>query len=164
MLSFEQALTNPAYQEIERLADIIWREHYIPIIGLEQVEYMLDKFQSLPVIAKQVADGVEYHLIKKNSLFVGYVSFYQQEDALFLSKIYVLNQQRGKGVGKASMQLVFDKAVEYGFKTIRLTVNKYNSNTIAAYKKIGFKQVDSVVADIGGGYVMDDFVMEFTLN
>ena len=45
-------------------------------------------------------------------------------------------------------------------KPIRLTVNKYNINTIKAYEKWGFKTVDAVVTDIGSGFVMDDFIME----
>ena len=45
-------------------------------------------------------------------------------------------------------------------KPIRLTVNKYNKNSIAAYRKWGFKIIDSVVTDIGSGFVMDDFIMQ----
>ena len=32
--------------KISALAGEIWREHYTPIIGAEQVEYMLAKFQT----------------------------------------------------------------------------------------------------------------------
>jgi ribosomal protein S18 acetylase RimI-like enzyme len=38
-------------------------------------------------------------------------------------------------------------------------VNKRNRNAIAAYEKYGFRIVDSVVKDIGGGFVMDDYIM-----
>ncbi len=31
---------------VESLANEIWTEHYTPIIGKDQVKYMLDKFQS----------------------------------------------------------------------------------------------------------------------
>ena len=47
---------------------------------------------------------------------------------------------------------------------IRLTVNKHNDNSIAAYKKMGFETIDSVKTDIGGGYYMDDFVMELPIK
>jgi RimJ/RimL family protein N-acetyltransferase len=46
---------------------------------------------------------------------------------------------------------------------IALTVNKNNVNSIKAYEKMGFKNVGSVVQDIGSGYVMDDYKMEKTL-
>ena len=40
-----------------------------------------------------------------------------------------------------------------------LTVNKHNRNAIAAYGKYGFRVAESVVKDIGSGFVMDDYVM-----
>jgi ribosomal protein S18 acetylase RimI-like enzyme len=42
---------------------------------------------------------------------------------------------------------------------LRLNVNKHNIKAIGAYRKSGYETVESVVADIGGGYVMDDYVM-----
>jgi RimJ/RimL family protein N-acetyltransferase len=40
-----------------------------------------------------------------------------------------------------------------------LSVNKRNTKAITAYKRNGFAIVESVVTDIGGGFVMDDYVM-----
>ena len=48
-------------------------------------------------------------------------------------------------------------------KRIRLTVNKYNDKSIAAYEKLGFIKKHEVVFDIGKGYSMDDFEMELTI-
>ncbi|MCL2082368.1 MAG: hypothetical protein FWH04_03910 [Oscillospiraceae bacterium] len=41
--------------EISVLAGEVWREHYTPIIGSEQVEYMLAKLQS----AKQICTDIQ---------------------------------------------------------------------------------------------------------
>jgi hypothetical protein len=38
-------------------------------------------------------------------------------------------------------------------------VNKRNTRAIAAYQRNGFVTADSVVTDIGGGFVMDDYIM-----
>jgi len=38
-------------------------------------------------------------------------------------------------------------------------VNKRNAKAIAAYQRNGFVIADSVVTDIGHGFVMDDFIM-----
>jgi ribosomal protein S18 acetylase RimI-like enzyme len=43
---------------------------------------------------------------------------------------------------------------------IWLTVNRYNDATIAVYEKKGFRTVRTQVADIGNGFVMDDYIME----
>jgi diamine N-acetyltransferase len=44
-----------------------------------------------------------------------------------------------------------------------LTVNKNNTGAISVYEKIGFRNVGSLVQDIGSGFVMDDYAMEKTL-
>ena len=41
-----------------------------------------------------------------------------------------------------------------------LAVNKHNFNAIAAYRKHGFIVREAVVKEIGGGFVMDDYIME----
>jgi len=51
-----------------------------------------------------------------------------------------------------------------GLSRIQLTVNKGNSGSISVYEHWGFVTVDSVVTDIGCGFVMDDYVMELVLN
>ena len=36
-------------------------------------------------------------------------------------------------------------------------------SAVHIYKKWGFKKVDEDVTDIGNGYVMDDYILEYTL-
>jgi ribosomal protein S18 acetylase RimI-like enzyme len=50
-------------------------------------------------------------------------------------------------------------ARERGCSRLVLAVNKNNRDAIAAYLKHGFRVADAVVKDIGGGYVMDDYIM-----
>ena len=146
------------------LAKIIWTEHYTPIIGEGQVSYMLDKFQSPTAIQDQMDNGMKYYLTQFQNNFVGYFSFSYNEEVLFLSKLYVLKSARGNGVAKAALSFIGEQASNYGVHKIRLTVNKYNFNSITAYKKMGFVNVDSIVQDIGNGYVMDDYVLEKNFN
>jgi len=58
---------------------------------------------------------------------------------------------------------VVARALENACETLILAVNKGNSNAIAAYRKQGFSIRDSVSVDIGGGFVMDDFIMARSL-
>ena len=47
------------YYQIETVVELakeIWTEHYVPIIGIEQVEYMLAKSQSFDAISNQIAN------------------------------------------------------------------------------------------------------------
>ena len=50
-----------------------------------------------------------------------------------------------------------------GFEAMYLTVNKYNELGIRAYEGTGFETIDSVETDIGGGFIMDDYIMELKL-
>ena len=58
------------------------------------------------------------------------------------------------------MSFVEDQTKSLEHSKIYLTVNKNNINAIRAYEKLGFKNIESLVSDIGNGFVMDDFKME----
>lgn len=160
MTALIHAQNSADINEIAKLADQIWTEHYTPIIGPEQVRYMVDKFQSATAIEQQVEKGVYYYLMLHPTAPAGYFSYELKEDHLFLSKIYVLKSMRGNRIGRTAITFMEAQARANGLSKIRLTVNKNNDNTIAAYQGWGFKNVDSVVMDIGGGFVMDDYILE----
>lgn len=147
------------FLQIETLAREIWEEHYTPIIGAKQVAYMLEKFQSARAMEEQVEEGYEYFMILKEGSLVGYLAFKEEADGLFLSKVYVHSSARGKGFGKAAIEFVKTEAQNRGLSKIRLTVNKYNHNSITAYLKMGFEKTRELVMDIGEDYVMDDYEM-----
>lgn len=154
------ANTASDYKLIAQLADTTWREHYTPIIGLEQVEYMLTKYQSPDAISNQVDEGYKYFIITYEKTPVGYLSFNKEKEVLFLSKIYILIDYRGKKIGKAALQFIEDSSKKMGCNKIVLTVNKHNNNSILAYEKLGFINLGSIVMNIGNGFVMDDYKME----
>ncbi|MCC1484821.1 GNAT family N-acetyltransferase [Winogradskyella immobilis] len=155
------AKTIDDYNTIAELANVIWHEHYTPIIGVEQVVYMLDKFQSTQAIQQQIKEeDYQYFKIIHHQNNVGYISIKKEKSTLFLSKIYVSKDYRGHGIGKIAMSFIELQALKQKCNSIYLTVNKYNTNSIKAYKKTGFKTIDAVVQDIGNGYVMDDYIMK----
>ena len=145
--------------QVEELAAEIWKEHYTPIIGAEQVEYMLDNFQSVEAMGGQIREGMTYCLVYSDRNPVGYLAFKEQDEELFLSKIYVLSDQRGKGIGKAAMEFVESRAKDQGKHFLSLTVNKNNRGSITAYEKLGFVNQGPLETDIGGGFIMDDYLM-----
>jgi ribosomal protein S18 acetylase RimI-like enzyme len=148
---------------IQSLAREIWTEHYIPLIGEHQVGYMLARYQSKQAINEQIASGVLYFLIEEGQAFIGYFAVQPRGDELFLSKIYLRSSCRDRGYGKKAMQFVETLARVRGLRKITLTVNKNNTGAIRAYEKIGFRNVGSLVQDIGSGFVMDDYAMEKTV-
>ena len=159
-VKFTKVQTTEAIQLVASLAERIWNEHYVPIIGQEQVDYMVKNFQSEEAISKQVMqDGYEYYLLYFNSRPEGYISVRMDREELFLSKFYVTKEKRRFGVGKEAMTLIINHGRKLGAKSIRLTVNIHNTNTINAYYKLGFENQGPIVADIGNGYIMDDYLM-----
>lgn len=148
------------FQTLEKLASKIWTEHYTPIIGIDQVNYMLAKFQTAEVMQQQVHEGMEYYLLVHNDQPAGYFAVAKKVDSLFLSKLYVAKEFRGNGIAKRAMQFIEQRKTALDCKSISLTVNKYNTNSILAYEKMGFQKVKAIVQDIGNGYIMDDYFME----
>jgi ribosomal protein S18 acetylase RimI-like enzyme len=143
------------------LARQIWEHQYIPIIGREQTEYMIDRFQSGPAIARQIASGYEYYLVTDAGLPTGYFAIVHspEEGSALLSKIYVHPERQGRGIGRRIIAFVEDRCLGMGLGELWLTVNRHNAGSIAFYERVGFMKRSELVQDIGNGFVMDDFKM-----
>jgi RimJ/RimL family protein N-acetyltransferase len=151
-------------KQIENVAELgaeIWTEHYSPIIGLDQVNYMLAKYQSPAAIETQIKEGYQYFSLLYNNKMIGYLSIQNRKDHLFISKIYIHKDFRGNGFFSQAFEFIKQKTISQHIHKIELTVNKYNNQSIEVYKKIGFKIIESAVFDIGHSYVMDDYIMQF---
>ncbi|TBN06874.1 GNAT family N-acetyltransferase [Hyunsoonleella flava] len=160
MISFTEAIEEHHFNTIEILANSVWHEHYIPIIGKAQVDYMLKKFQSRGAIKQQIKDGYHYFLMETHASNIGYLCIKKKSKSLFLSKLYLLKIHREKGFGKQALAFIETKAKNMDCNTISLTVNKNNLNSMKAYEKVGFKNIGDIIIDIGNGFVMDDYKME----
>lgn len=152
-------------REVAVLANEIWHQHFIPIIGEAQVDYMVEKFQSYPAISKQIKeDGYEYFRIYLDDIFAGYTGVHAENDALFLSKLYIKKDCRGHRLASHALNYLINICKERKLTKIWLTCNKYNDNTLAVYDHLGFKITDEQVADIGNGFVMDDYILTYYIE
>lgn len=73
MAEFRPVISKEDISEVAQLAREIWQEHYLPIIGQDQVDYMLEKFQSRDAITRQIAQKYEYYLVLDRGQSAGYV-------------------------------------------------------------------------------------------
>ncbi len=154
-------VTDEQIADLARLASEIWHEHFPGIISVEQVDYMVDRFQSVPSISDQIHNqGYTYFFIMNNRDVVGYVGIRGDSDRLFLSKLYIKKDCRGKGYSRSVINMLEDICVGHGYHSIWLTVNKNNTSTIRIYEILGFITTHPQETVIGNGYMMDDFVME----
>lgn len=160
MTQFIPADTPELLHRVAALAQIIWREHYPPLIGEKQVEYMLQHFHSEDIMRRQAAEGMEFYLVKEEGLEAGYFAVQYRENDLFLSKFYLRREARGKGLSRRMMAWIERLAAQKGLRRITLTTHKRNAIALRAYEGLGFRIVEPVVTDIGDGYVMDDYRLE----
>lgn len=152
-------------RQIEELANEIWHECFVGIISESQIDYMIEKFQSLDAMMNQIENqNYTYFAVRDDNGLCGYIGVKpESDDRFFLSKLYLHKSRRGRGIASVMLERVFDEARKAGKKCVYLTVNKYNERAVAVYKKTGFVVSDTAVTDIGNNYVMDDFIMEYKL-
>ncbi len=152
-------------EDIDRLRSLaaeIWRRHYADIIGAAQIEYMLEQRYGPQVVREELLrKDLWWDLLLVNGKMTGFASYFLTGNAgeMKLDKLYVHHDHQRKGYGGMLLDRVLGIARAYGCTTLMLAVNKNNRNAIAAYKKHGFRIAESVVKDIGGGFVMDDYIM-----
>lgn len=160
MVSVKVAENNEDIKEIAELAEVIWHEYFSTLLSPEQIDYMVEKFQSYKAIKEAVDnDGYKYYMAYCGDELCGYLGYHNEgEGRIFISKIYVRADKRRKGIASAMLEKL--RVDEPDADTWYLTVNRYNSGSIAVYNKRGFVTVKEQVTDIGNGFVMDDFVME----
>lgn len=146
------------------LANEIWHEHYEGIISASQIDYMVAKYQSEGAISCQIKEGYFYFAVIEEDTIAGYMACKKEDNnTVFLSKIYVREKKRGKGYGSMLFQQAKTFAQENGCHRIYLTVNRQNSSSIDIYKRRGFKITSQVDEPIGQGFVMNDFIMDWII-
>jgi diamine N-acetyltransferase len=148
--------------QIASLAEKIWREHYTPIIGAAQVDYMLKKMYSAESLLEQQKEGQQFFLAELDGKVIGYISVsapdrHRDGNDYFLHKFYLDAAEQGKGLGK----LFFAELITNfpGMKTMRLQANRMNFKTINFYFRLGFVIEEAKDFDIGEGFFMEDYVM-----
>jgi diamine N-acetyltransferase len=146
------------YAVIQHLAKAIWQDHYVPMVGQAQVDYMLGRFYAPEALAQQAAEGQQFWLISQDDLPCGYIGISEKSTGeYFLNKFYLATSLQGKGIGEKVFNTLLSNY--NNLKTIRLQVNINNYKTINFYFKVGFKIEKRFILDIGEGFVMDDFIM-----
>jgi len=148
---------------VEDLAGTIWNESYKGIISQDQIDYMLEEFQSYAAIKNSILTGHLYFIITLDGKRMGYFGILPENRKVFLSKIYVCSKYRRNGIATFAIRFIREMASEKGWKSIYLTVNRNNTGPIKFYEKIGFRITSDKITDIGNDFIMDDHVMELRL-
>lgn len=188
MLEFAQVDTTRDLEFLAKIAREIWLGYWPPIIGIEQTEYMIEKFHSVDAMAEDIAQhGYRFWLLRnEQGECVGYTggateiaSGDPQQDAaivhnqvvhnrwsrrFFISKVYLFPEQRGKHYSSEVLAFYQKLCEREGLDAMYLTVNVNNKLGIRAYEGNGFTIVDKHASPIGKGFVMDDYIMAKEIN
>ncbi len=164
MLIIRSVKTEEQIRQLAELASQIWNEYFIEILSKEQIDYMIETFQSAAAITEQIQEGYQYYFIINDTEIIGYFGICKQEDGtMFLPKLYLAKEHRGKGHASQVFQFIKEKSLEQCCSSIWLAVNRHNQQAIAVYEHLGMQRLREQVIDIGNGFVMDDFVYRFLL-
>ena len=148
---------------IRKLTMQVWPQTYTPILGTEQVAYMLDTMYNPKELERQMTYGQQYLICYDDSTPVAFASYSITDKHTYkLNKLYTLPHLHGKGIGRYIINYIATTIKKLGATALQLNVNRYNK-AHSFYEKLDFLQIAIEDIDIGGGYFMNDYVMELKI-
>lgn len=139
----------------------IWPEVFTPIIGKEQVDYMLVHYQGKDVVIADMRNGTKYFLVvDKEGRCAGYFAYSIEEDNLSISKLYLRKEFRGLGIASKIFSYFEETAKNNNKEKLFLHVNRYNKSAVELYLYKGFEVVKTIDTPLGEKYLLTDHYME----
>ena len=153
-------------QEIDHLYElikIIWPEVFTTLLGEAHVAYMLDNYQSPEKIKSEIDAGVVYYFVEAEEEIVGYLAYDLKADHMYISKLYLLNSVRGKGLSRSMLDWLEHTALDNHKDKLMLNVNRFNARAISVYKHMGFESMAEIDTPFGD-FMLTDYRMEKQLS
>ncbi|AIZ56340.1 acetyltransferase (GNAT) family protein [Candidatus Methanoplasma termitum] len=151
-------------EEAKELADMaadIWMDYYTGFLDSEMIEYIVKMVQSESAIKQQIEDGYLYSYIMDGNDKAGYFCVVPEDKSLFMSKLYLSKDFRGKGLGSKAIDDILGLGKMMKKEKVYLRANKDNKPSIEFYKRKGFVITEDIIEDIGNGFFLDDYKMEY---
>jgi RsiW-degrading membrane proteinase PrsW (M82 family)/ribosomal protein S18 acetylase RimI-like enzyme len=138
----------------------IWPATYASILSKPQIDYMLELMYNEKTLLEQMEKGDEFVIVYDEKEPTGFAAISRITPQLFkLQKLYVLPSQQGRGTGRFIIEELTRAMKNVHTTTLQLNVNRQNKAK-DFYEKLGFVIKGEEDVDIGGGYFMNDYVME----
>lgn len=148
---------------ITDIATRTWKVAYKDILSTEQVSYMLEEMYAPAVLLHRLEKGNLFYLIyDEQEVPMGFaeVELDINGPEAKLHKIYVLPEAQGKHIGLQLLDHIKSIAATNAQHALLLNVNRYNP-ALHFYQKHGFTVLREEDIDIGNGYYMNDYVMQY---
>ena len=143
------------------LAHRIWPDAYRDILTSEQIENMLLRIYNYESLQKETDAGHQFHVAYMGHMPVGYASAYLEGDVIWLKKLYVDRDYKGKRIGVRLMHTAVSALLPA--TEIRLLVNPDNKPAQNFYTHMGFSKIAEVPVQMGDWHFNDHlFSMSLT--
>jgi len=130
----EITIRNATINDIELIRELtfkVWPQTYSSIISKEQIDYMLEMMYSNKSLALQMAEGSQFIIVQDTKKPVGFASYKPVAINIYkLDKIYILQTQQGKGIGKFVIDYILQQIKDRGAESLQLQVNRNNINAL----------------------------------
>lgn len=147
---------------VRDLAMLIWPRLYRNVVSPVQMDAIISALFDLDTLEEDMDErGHVYWVAEVNGKPVGFLSAAAEDGHVSVHKIYVLEDYRGFGIGKALMQAAlghFDDT-----RTLSLIVPKDHDHGIGFSLKSGFT-FDHEEPTRVGGYDLTNYVMRKSLD
>ena len=153
------ATSRSHFESVSKLARDILMPFYLPVIPEDHIDYFLEKFLSVGALQTDTGKDFKYWLLQHNGVDAGFLGLQYKPDWLVLSKLYILEAYRGKGLGRIAIDLTDEEAKASNYKEIQLGVNEHNNHGIAIYERLGYRKVVLETNSFENGHSVNDWLM-----
>ena len=130
-------------EEVSEIAYPLFAEVY-DYVPRDMLDEFLEETQTPERIREQIADGLRYAFILEDGVRVGYVCYGMDSQGMYLSKLYICMESRGRGIGSEVIDAVEAEARAQSAARIHLDVNYRNEGAIRLYRRKGFVEGERI--------------------
>ncbi len=136
LCSLQRILPEEA-EELSEKAIPVLRKVYAHVPS-EVLDQFLRESLTPEAIRSQMSDGMVFCHIISGFQRAGFLSYAKERDCMHLSKLYLFEEYRGKGLGRRAFEYVEHEAHVQGCRRMRLEVNDHNERAMRFYEGLGF--------------------------
>lgn len=122
-----------------------YQQTYLDEVTEEILESRFGKDYIDELLNELRSNAALYILLTYRDKLIGYAKLkYPNLDFAFLSKLYILSEFQGKGLGKLLLLKCCEDIDEHNVKKVKLHVSAGNSKAISFYCRFGFQKIDTI--------------------
>ena len=147
---------------VRELALVIWPKCYRRLIAPDQIDEMVSALFDLDTLEADMSErGHTYWVVRVGSRDVGFVSAHVEGARVWITKLYVLEDYRGFGLGKAMIHAV--QAYFSPAQHLALCVHKEQAVAVDFCLRSGFNIAREIPFSLGT-YGFTDYLMHKDLR